>query len=63
MIKIFSVEAAQKSILRREMALEPTVPPSLQASLDRLFGRGATPETAVSHILRDVRQKLSLIHI
>ncbi|MBK7920203.1 MAG: histidinol dehydrogenase [Chloroflexi bacterium] len=57
MIKIFSVEAAQKSILRREMALEPTVPPSLQASLDRLFGRGATPETAVSHILRDVRQK------
>lgn len=57
MIKIFSVEEAQKSILRREMALEPTVPPSLQASLDRLFGRGATPETAVSHILRDVRQK------
>lgn len=57
MIKIFSVEEAQKSILRRETALEPAVPPALQASLDRLFGRGATPETAVSHILRDVRQK------
>jgi len=57
MIKIFSVEEAQQTILRREMALEPAVPPSLQASLDRLFGRGATPETAVSHILRDVRQK------
>ncbi len=57
MIKIFSVPEAQASILRREMALEPAVPPALQASLDRLFGRGATPETAVSHILRDVRQK------
>jgi len=56
MIKIFTVEEAQNSILRRDMALEPTVPPSLQASLDRLFGHGATPETAVSHILRDVRQ-------
>jgi histidinol dehydrogenase len=39
------------------MALEPTVPPALQASLDRLFGHGATPETAVAHILRDVRAK------
>ncbi|MBE2225094.1 MAG: histidinol dehydrogenase, partial [Anaerolineae bacterium] len=26
-------------------------------SLDRLFGQGTTPETAVSHILRDVRAK------
>ena len=57
MINIFTVEEAQKSILRRDMALEPDVPPSLQASLDRLFGHGATPETAVSHILRDIRQK------
>jgi len=57
MIKILSVEEAQATILRREMALEPDVPPALQASLDRFFGRGATPETAVAHILRDVRQK------
>ena len=57
MIKILSVPEAQATILRREMALEPAVPPSLQASLDRLFGHGATPETAVTHILRDVRQK------
>ncbi len=57
MIKIFTVEEAQKSILRRDMALEPHVPSALQASLDRLFGHGATPETAVSHILRDVRAK------
>ena len=57
MINIYSREEAQKTILRREMALEPTVPSGLQASLDRLFGMGATPETAVTHILRDVRQK------
>ena len=57
MIKIFTVEEAQKSILRRDMALEPHVPPALQASLDRLFGQGTVPETAVSHILRDVRAK------
>ena len=57
MIKIFTVAEAQKSILRRDRALEPQVPSALQASLDRLFGRGATPETAVSHILRDVREQ------
>jgi histidinol dehydrogenase len=57
MIKIFTVAEAQKSILRRDMALEPHVPSALQASLDRLFGHGATPETAVTHILRDVRAK------
>ena len=44
MIQIFTVEEAQNSILRRDMALEPTVPSSLQASLDRMFGHGATPE-------------------
>lgn len=55
MIKLFTVKEAQQTILRREMALEPEIPPALQASLERLFGRGATPETAVSHILRDVR--------
>ncbi len=57
MIKLFTVQEAQQTILRREMALEPEIPPALRASLERLFGRGATPETAVSHILRDVRQK------
>lgn len=56
MIKILTVLDAQKSILRRETSLEPEVPPALQTSLNRLFGEGATPETAVSTILRDVRQ-------
>lgn len=57
MIKIYTVPDAQKSILQRETSLEPDVPPALQASLNRLFGEGATPETAVSTILRDVRQR------
>lgn len=57
MIKLFTVQEAQQTILRREMALEPEIPPALKASLERLFGRGATPETAVSHILRDVRER------
>ncbi|KAA3665268.1 MAG: histidinol dehydrogenase [Chloroflexi bacterium] len=55
MIKIFDVDEAKKSILRREMALEPDVPQRLQAGLDRMFGERSTPETAVSRILRDVR--------
>ncbi len=57
MIKIYSTEEAQKTILRRKMALEPEIPSRLQASLDRLFGMGATPETAVTRILRDVREQ------
>jgi histidinol dehydrogenase len=57
MINILNVPEAQKSILRREESLEPAVPPGLQASLNRLFGVGATPETAVTTILRDVRQR------
>jgi histidinol dehydrogenase len=57
MIKIYSVDEAEKTILRREMALQPTVPPKLQASLDRLFGKGSRPETAVSHLLSEIRQR------
>ncbi len=56
MIKIFSIAEAQQSILRRDLALEPTVPPALQASLTQMFGEGATPDTAVSTILRTIRQ-------
>ncbi len=57
MIKIFTVKEAKQTILRREMALEPAIPAGLQASLDRLFGEGATPDDAVRRILRDVRQQ------
>ncbi|WP_420644411.1 histidinol dehydrogenase [Candidatus Leptofilum sp.] len=52
-----SVQEAKEKILRREDSLEPDVPPALQASLNKLFGEGATPETAVAIILKDVRQR------
>ncbi len=57
MINILNVPEAKNSILRRQESLEPVVPPALQASLNKLFGEGATPETAVSTILKDVRQR------
>lgn len=57
MIEILAVEEARRTILRREFALEPDVSPALQASLDRLFGQGTTPETAVTTILRDVQRR------
>lgn len=57
MIKIYTVDEAKQTILRRETALEPAVPPALHATLERLFGQGATPETAVAHIIRDVRRR------
>ena len=57
MINILKVQEAKNTILRREGSLEPEVPPALQASLNRLFGEGATPETAVSTILQDVRRR------
>lgn len=57
MIEIYTVQEAQQGILRREMALEPEVPPALQARLDELFGAGSTPDTAVTTILRTIRQQ------
>jgi histidinol dehydrogenase len=57
MIKIYEVTEAKETILRRERALEPEIPAGLQASLDEMFGRGATPAGAVAHILDDVRRR------
>ncbi len=57
MVKIYTVQEAQRTILRREMALEPEVPAALQARLDALFGAGSTPDTAVTTILRTIRQQ------
>lgn len=57
MIKLYSVTEAERSILRRGVTLTPEVPPALQARLDDLFGKGATPATAVTTILHDVQQR------
>lgn len=56
MLKIYTVAEAQQTILQRR-AWEPAVPPMLQASLARLFGPGSTPDTAVTTVLQDVRQR------
>ncbi len=57
MIAVYSVKEAQANILRRDRALEPDVPPALQAGIEHIFGERATPETAVAHLLQEVRQK------
>ena len=57
MITIYTVEQARKSILRREMALEPDLSPALQAGMRRIFGGDVTPAEAVSRILNDVRAR------
>ena len=56
-MKIYTTSEAKQSILRRETALEPDVPPALQVGMRRIFGADLTPETAVSQILTDVRQR------
>lgn len=57
MISIYSVPEAQKTILRRETALEPPVPPVVRDGLRRIFGEDLTPDEAVRRILSDVRSR------
>ncbi len=53
---IIGAKAARESVLKRRPLNLTRVSPALQQSLQRLFGKGATPETAVRHILHDVRE-------
>jgi histidinol dehydrogenase len=57
MLNIYDVPTAQAGILKRQDPSEMSIPPSIQASLDHLFGAGTTPNQAVKRILEDVRQK------
>ncbi len=57
MIKIYSVEEAKRTILRRDIALDPVIPDTLKNGLRRVFGQDLSPETAVSIILKDVRKR------
>lgn len=56
MFKIYTVEEASASILRRDTALEPQVPDTVQAGIRRIFGEDLTPEEAVSRLLSAVRE-------
>ena len=55
MIQIYTVEQAKETILRREQALEPDVPPGLRDGIRRVFGEELSPEGAVRRLLTAVR--------
>src|SRR3972149_9019003 len=57
MIKLYDVETARKTILRRMPVGDETYPPALLASLERLFGEALTPPQAVARILASVREE------
>ncbi|RPH55684.1 MAG: histidinol dehydrogenase, partial [Chloroflexi bacterium] len=57
MIKIYDVETAKKSILKRIPPDETAVPPAMLDRLAATFGEKITPEEAVRRILRDVRTR------
>ncbi len=55
MIQIYSVEEAQKTILRRQALSMTSYPPRLLERTAQLFGPGVTPPQAVSQILASVQ--------
>lgn len=57
MIKIFDVETAKQSILKRIPPDETTLPPAAFERLAATFGEKITAEEAVRRILRDVRAR------
>ena len=57
MLKIYTAEAALRTILRRPLPGEIAVSPTLAARLEQLFGGPTRPEEAVARILADVRER------
>ncbi len=55
MIKIYSVEEAQNSILRRSVGSDRHYPPSLIQRTEKIFGVGCTPPVAVERIIASIR--------
>ncbi len=55
MLKIFTVEQAKQSILKRQPPDEFLVSQSMMDGIAKLFGQSLTPEQAVTRILTDVR--------
>lgn len=56
MLKIYDVETAWRTILRRT-PIPDEYPPALLASVERVFGTGVTPAAAVAQILVSVRER------
>ena len=55
MIKIFTVESAQNSILQRLSSFNQQYPPGLIQKTEMIFGAGATPPIAVERIIQSVQ--------
>ena len=54
MFKIYDLETARKTILRRKPINTTNYPPALIAGVERLFGEGVGPYEAVMRILSSV---------
>jgi histidinol dehydrogenase len=57
MLKIFTTEEAQKSILQRLPLDEMKVSPQLLTGINQMFGASLTPEEAVRQILKEIRRE------
>ncbi len=57
MLKIYDVERARRSILRREPPERQNLPPALLEGVERIFGQGVEPSEAVARILASVREE------
>jgi histidinol dehydrogenase len=57
MLKIFDVETATRSLLKREAMEDLEIPESVMARTEQAFGERLTPAAAVEQILRDVRKR------
>lgn len=57
MIKVYTVEEASTTILRRDAALQTQVPAAMRAGIRRIFGADLTPDEAVAKLLADVRDR------
>jgi histidinol dehydrogenase len=57
MIRLYSVEAAQSSILSRSAPIDETLPGSLQAAIEELFGEPLSASEVVARVLKEVRQR------
>lgn len=57
MFKIYDVETAQKTILRREPLQTQPVPARIKRGVEEVFGKGVTPFDAVTEIMTSVREE------
>ncbi len=56
-LRIYELDEARESILKRRSLRDYDVPPRLAESLAALFGEPTTPEEAVRRIIRSVRER------